>query len=300
MTRTLAPLALLSLTACFEATPHQPTLDEVSTDGDAAVDLVDRAAVLAGAVENEAGQAIDLSAPPRGFLMQIDSEDLQTEAEDEGDDSTMPDAPAAPATFRNITAAAYAMVWADAATITVLGPPAAAIAIASQGEITEIEPWLWNATNSVTGPNGSTAEVDLNVAWVGVGWLAEMRLSTDDGAYDDTLWFNGFLSLEAAVGWWDIYANDQVVGVVEWIAEGQGNAQFGIAALGGEAAGDALSYMSNDQGQDLVSYYDASAGYLHYVWFEADRSGEVALSTYNGGQPACWTVDFADGPCPVD
>ena len=38
----------------------------------------------------------------------------------------------------------------------------------------------------------------LTVAWVGVGWLSEMRITSDE--HDDQLWFNGFVSNDGANG----------------------------------------------------------------------------------------------------
>ena len=299
MTRAALIPALL-LTACqLDAGVHQPTLADVSAEADAAVDLIDRSEVLAEAVENEAGEALDLAGTGAGFrlLVQADAiEDLAAEGEaaatgDSGEDAPPPGA----GDYSHVMHAATAVLWAELAAATVVGPPAAAIAIAADGELTQIEPWLWNATNTVTGPEGQTATVDLYVAYIGVGWLAEMRLSTSDGAYDDTLWFNGFVSHYGALGWWDIYSGGAVVGVVEWATDGT-DAQFGIAALAGEAAGDVLGF-AEVGGERGVAYYDASADFEHYVYVAPDDSGEVLLSTYNGGALACWDTELRNTSC---
>lgn len=115
-------------------------------------------------------------------------------------------------------------------------------------------------------------------------------------ALDDTLWFNGFVAYGGGLGWWDIYSGGAVVGVVEWLADGQGGGQFGIAALAGSVAGDALYYLKEgDTG--YVGYYDASLAFEAHVAVEADHSGDVMLPDYNGGEPACWDTTFADVAC---
>ena len=303
--RPLSPMILSVLLAAgcdiSEEAVHQPTLSEVSAEGDAAVSLIDRAAVLADAVEDEAGEAPVLSGAAPGFYMEIDSADM-ADALDEAEVAHEGSAPPPPpgATYRNVLAAGTALVWADVATLAVVGPPSAAIAVAASGELTEVTPWLWSATNTVTGPQGESATVDLNVAWIGVGWLAEMRLSSSDGRYDDTLWFNGFLAVGGGVGWWDIYHEGEVAAVVEWIADGAGNGQAGIAALGGGVAGDALSYLHTAEGDFSVAYYDASEDFLNYAILYADNSGEVALINREDGAPGCWGADWADTDCPTE
>ncbi len=305
MTRSSSVLivALGSFTlACEPAgdSVHQPTLAEVSSTADDAVDLLERDSLLADAVEDSAGTAPVLAGAGSGFFFDIDGQAMKAGLEQSGetDDVEADDEAPPPAdSFLNVVAAARGVLWADVATALVLAPPAAAIAFAANGELTEHQPWLWSATNTVTGPEGGSVTADLNVAWVGVGWLAEMRLTSSDGKYDDTLWFNGFLGVESAVGWWDIYADGQVVGVVEWIADGQGNYQAGIAPLAGDAAGDLLLWLGTAEDEHAVSYYDASADYLNYAWVMPDDTGEVALINYNGGEPACWDENWADTDC---
>ena len=283
----------LVLAAC-EGPPHTPTLDEVSATADSAVTLVDRSSVLDGAVEGEVGDEPDLTSPHSGFRMDVNADGLEASMGASGARSTAGTAE----TYLNVTTGLLALATADAITVAVLAPPAAAIHIVLAGQIEQINDHLWSATNTIYGPSGSSITGEFNVAWVGVGWLAEMRLSSSDGLYDDTLWFNGFLSIEGAIGWWDIYEDGtDVVGVVEWVADGAGHGEFGIAALGGEAAGDVLYYLLwEDHG--YVAYYDDSAAFEHHVEVTPDYSGEVLLLDYNGSEPACWDALLADGECP--
>ncbi len=286
---------LVTLPVAFAAcmgTPHTPTLDEVSSEADAAITLVDRSSVLEGAIEGEAGQDPDLSDPHSGFRMDINADGL------EGSLGSTRGADLSAETYLNVTMGLTALASADLVTIAVVGPPAAAVHIVLAGNIEQINDHLWSATNTIHGPDGNSITGEFNVAWVGVGWLAEMRLSSSDGFYDDTLWFNGFLSIEGAIGWWDIYLDGtDVAGVVEWIADGAGHAEFGIAALTGDAAGDVLYYLLwEDHG--YVAYYDDSASFESHVEVLPDYSGEVLLLDYNGSEPACWNTDLADADCP--
>ena len=268
-----------------------PTLDIVSDDADREIELVDRSVALDGALNwdvAEVGEGIDFAAAPEGFYLKIDAEEVDAI----GEDGDVPP----PGDYDNFAAAWAAVVWADVITFTVVAPPAIAIAVASDGEITQLEPNVWYAENTVP-LNGVNVTTHFAVAWVGVGWLAEMRISSDDGTYDDTLWFNGFLAYGGGLGWWDFYdANGDLGGVVEWIADGQGNAQFGIAALTGDEAGSWLSYAFLE-GTALVEAHSGPDNEDAWVFVDADQSGEVRLPDYNGGEPACWDIDLINTPC---
>lgn len=288
-------LAILALTACLPvanepAGPHQPTLAEVSTAADAALDLVDRDAVLATASEGAPGVAPDLANAPSAFFMQIDSEEMQAALESATGRRFIP-------TYENVFAAAAAVVVADLATVAVVGPPAAAIAFAGDGLLVEVTPSLWSATNIAVGPDGSSATLTLNVAYVGVGWLAEMRVTSSDGLYDNTLWFNGFLSADGALGWWDLYSGDVVAGVIEWIVLPDGSYEAAIGSLSGDTNGDVLAYVGAATGESAVAYDDASAGFLSYVLLRPDNSGETALLDFKGGARSCWDTAWADAAC---
>ena len=286
-------LALFPLSsACIAPTSH-PTLDDVDLSVDPILDLVDRSMALDGAVENERGTEPDLANAPAAFHFQIDGSELSDTFEASGKMGVRAGAP----TYRAIVDATVAVVAADVVSLAVVGPPALAVEFASNGELTEQEPWLWSATNTTEGVFGNQTTFDLDVVWVGVGWLAEMRYS--DNTHDDELWFNGFLSVESAVGWWDIYDNDEIVGIVEWTALGNNDFQSAIAAVGAhENAGDVLLYGSNQDDEYTVRYYDASEDFESYVELEADQSGEVALLGVNMNQPQCWNTEWADVDCP--
>lgn len=289
----LIPSLPLVLAAC-EGPPHTPTLDEVSAEADSAVTLVDRSSVLGGAVEGEAGEEPDLTSPHSGFRMDVNADGLEASLGGSNSRDAQQDAE----TYANVATGLLALATADAITVAVLAPPAAAIHVVLAGDIEQINDHLWSATNTIYGPSGSSITGEFNVAWVGVGWLAEMRLSSSDGLYDDTLWFNGFLSIEGAIGWWDIYEDGvDVAGVVEWVADGAGHAEFGIAALAGDVAGDVLYYLLwEDHG--YVAYYDESTAFESHVEVTPDYSGDVLLLDYNGSMPACWDTAFADVECP--
>lgn len=292
MTRAAVSLVLFACTPVPSPQgPHQPTLAEVSPAGDAALDLVDRPSALAGATENTIGAPPDLAGAPGAFFLEIDGAELKSELDAAAARRLFP-------TYFNVLAGSTAVAVADLATLSVVGPPALAIAFAREGQLVELTPWMWSATNTAVAPDGSTATTILTVAWVDTGWLAEMRLTSSDGFYNNTLWFNGYLAEDGSLGWWDLYANDAVAGVVEWVVLEDGSYEAAIASLSGDTAGDVLAYLAVAGGDSEVSYWDAGLGYLSYVILHPDNAGEVALIDWNGNQPACWDTTWADAACP--
>lgn len=268
-----------------------PTLAEVDPSADGAVDVVDRASALVGAVEGTAGTAPDLANAPGAFYFQIDGQDIASQVDAAAGQRMFP-------TYVNVVTASLAVAAADLATVAVVAPPAAAIAFAGDGLLVEVSPWLWTAANVAVGPNGQSATLVLNVAWVGAGWLAEMRVTSSDGLYNDTLWFNGFLAADGSLGWWDLYANGAVAGVVEWVAAPDGSYEAGIASLTGDNNGDVLAYFGTADAEYAVTYWDASASFTSYVLLHPDQSGEVALLDWNYNNPGCWDTAYADVACP--
>lgn len=299
LTPVLLTLLALGLACGSGSEPLPPTLDGVSTEADAALELVDRAAALEGALDADlapVGLAPDLSSPPDGFALAFDAEEVGAL------DAEVPAGPPPPAvTYGNVRQGIALAALADAATASIVGPPAAAIAITLQGQVTQHAQNVWVATNTVSDGNRSVTG-RWAVAWVGVGWLAEMRISTSDGALQDQRWFSGFLSADHHLGWWDFYDGaGALVGVVEWVTDGEGSGEFGIAALSGDAAGDSLRYWLSPE-EALIAYVDASLGEEAYVYVGPDRAGELMAPNYNDGQAACWDGEaaeapFADVPC---
>jgi len=296
--RSLALVALALPPACAPVDPLDgvdvPLLADVSGEADAAVDLVSREDALAGALDwdlADPGDALDMAGAPAGFFLDFDGQAITDAAEDAG---VPPPAAAAP-THEHILAAWAAVVWADLITLSVVGPPAYAIAVAADGTITELDTNVWYAENTVDIADVAYT-THLTVAWVGVGWLAEMRLSSDDGALDHDLWFAGFLAYGGGLGWWDVYQDGALLGVVEWIADGAGDAEFGMAAVSGPEAGSALAYVFLDDSA-LVSAHSGPTGEDAWVYMAADRSGEVRIPDWNGGEPGCWDVRLADAAC---
>lgn len=191
---------------------------------------------------------------------------------------------------------------ADLITGLVIAPPAAAIGIAAHGAVAHPMDNVWVGVNAVSDGH-RTVTGTFTVAWIGVGWLAEMRLTSSDGQYNNTRWFNGFVSSDDKVGWWDLYDTyGTVVGVVEWVDDGSGNGEFGIASLAGDTAGELLGYGFND-GDALVTYYDASAAQDLWVHVAPDQSGDLRSPDYAWGAKSCWAAadaaePFADIACP--
>jgi hypothetical protein len=310
MSMKAGPLVLvLVLPGCFLANRgvHQPTLDEVSSEGDAALDIVDRAEVLDGATEGVGGSVLDITTMGPGFWMNVSSGSLQSILRDnapEGTEETEEtDAPAGPgaATYEHMENALEALLTADRAVYSLLGEPASALWTVSLSPLEEIEPYLWSVEASVTAPDLQTAELRFNVAWVGVGWLADLRLTTSDGRYDDTLWCNGFVSEDGQTGWWDLYDDDDITAATEWLVE-EGVLELGVAPLTWGAAnglsvdGDTLDFELSEAG-GTVAYTDNETGFVSSVTVNPDHSGQALIDDYNDELPACWDENLADAVC---
>ena len=303
-TTTLALLVTIGFAlACGKPAPTEP--DYATPDlgtakaGDAEEDVVDRATALEGALPPDQapdGEALDMSAQMAGFALTIDSKSEVGSLQDEAP-------PERSATYQNVWHGVAMAAIADAATLLVVAPPAAAIDIVGHGVVGPIGKNLWGATNTVTDSSGRSVTGLFVVAWVGVGWVCEMRLWTSDGEYDNTRWFDGFVSADRHLGWWDLYdVSGTNVGVVEWADDGLGNAEFGIAATSGDSAGNLLTYTFADTGDAYVAYHDHT-GSDYWVSVNADKSGSEQAPDFNGGAEACWaaaddaTAPYADIAC---
>ncbi len=273
-----------------------PALADLAATSDGEVDVVDRAAALSGAIDADQappGLPLDLAGAGRGALLDIDSA-----AEVGSLSSEVPRA-----TFNNVLQGVAMAGAADLITGLVIAPPAAAIGITSRGLVVPLGNNSWVATNAVSD-GIRTVSGTFVVAWVGVGWIAEMRLSSTDGAYNNTRWFNGFVSADKRIGWWDLYdVYGNVAGVVEWVDDGAGNSEFGIAATSGDNAGDVLAYAYQDDGDAYVGYHDASRLEDLWVHVAPDQSGDLRSPDYAFGAVSCWasataTEPYADAVCP--
>lgn len=281
----LTPVVVLALTACEPAGPapvEGPRLAELSTA--ARTPLIDRAALLDGARDfdqADAGDALDLGATGAGYRMELDGSAITEPAD------------GLPRSYSNYLAGVTAVVAADLTTALVIGPPAVGIGVAASGDIAPIAPNVWRATNTVD-VLGQPVTAQLTVAWVGVGWISEMRYSNAD--VQDQLWFQGFVSHDGALGWWDLFDGaSQHAGSIEWATDGT-NGELGYGAVIGENAGDWVLYASID-GTNGVTAFDASRQEQAWVVVDPDLSGVVRLPDWNAGVEACWDTDLLDTPC---
>lgn len=291
MNRILLPaVVFVALAACETAqdTVSPPVLADISAER-SALNLVDRAAALDGAVDYDlasAGVVADLSDD--GASMAFTAEGLV-------DTDGLPTERDADFAYSNIFAGAAALVFAESVRYAVIAPPHLAIAFAADGDIVQTEANVWVATNTVDLPEGPLTTT-FTVAWVGVGWLGEMRYS--DASHSNTLWFNGFISNDSNLGWWDLYADNGDAAVVEWISDGQGNGQFGIGVVSGAHEGSLISYTFAPD-VDRIDFVDGDTGDSAYVLGNSDGSGEVQLHDHNDGQVACWDANNLNISCPA-
>ena len=290
MTRILIPSVVIAVFAACEVaetTVAPPTLSDVSAER-SAVALVDRAALLEG--------ALDYDQATSGTLLDMSSDGVRMAftGEDTVDTDGVPTERDGDFAYSNIWAGASAVAFAETVRHAVVGPPQIAIAFAADGNIVQTEPNVWVATNTIELPEGPLTAT-FAVAWVGVGWLGEMRYT--NATASDVLWFNGFMGNEGHVGWWDLYGEGEAQAVVEWIGDGEGNGQFGMAAVAGDEAGSAISYWFTPEA-DRIDFIDGATGETAYVVGYPDGSGEVQLVDFNGGQAACWDSENLNTACP--
>lgn len=270
---------------------HAPVLADINPDAAGRVGLVDRDAALAEAVDHDLaslGGPLQAQSAGQGFLLDFDGEAIA----DAGAEAEVP-----PPSYSNFQAAWGATAVADMTTLAVVGPPRLAIGVAASGTIRQVEPNVWHAHNTIDYA-GRPVTTDLTVAWVGVGWLAEMRITDAATGLDGATWFNGYLAADGLVGWWDLYdGHHTLTAVVEWVADGAGNGEFGIAATSGEHSGDRLFYTFVDN-TARIDHHDASTLEDSWVFLDVDHSGEVRLPTHQNGEVGCWDTALLDVPCP--
>ena len=306
LTALLSALGLLTL-ACAgrggkAADPPDyiiPALEDLGTSDDA-LGQIDRSAALEGATAPDlasAGAQFDFATAPQGFRLAVDSDGAETIDDDVDGGDTANEAPAGPSyTYNNVVHGAAMVLVADTATSYVVGVPAAAIAVTMDGESEEIAPNVWAATNTVVYNGGSVTGLFV-VAWVEVGWIAQLRLWTSDGRLNNTLWLDGFVSADRNLGWWDMYDEaGSAVGALEWLGDSAGNGEFGIAAFQGDSAGDILGYSFLD-GDATVGFHDQSLGYDYWVNVHPDNSGALQDPQYASGAESCWDAEKMDAAC---
>ncbi len=275
-----------------------PTVAEIAASGtatDAPLNEVDRAAELAEATDAplaSTGAPLDFAAAPHGFRLDVQSAEPAPSTPASGSGS-----------YTNVVHAAAMVLSADASTAIVLSIPSAAIAVTLAGPSAQIAPNVWASTNTVTihDDTGNHSVTGLFVlAWVDVGWIAQLRITDAASGYDNTPWLNGFVSADRQVGWWDMVDRDgNAVGALEWADDGAGDGEFGIAGVSNGAVGNVLVYAAQD-GEAAVGYHDAgaAAGAQDYsVDVLADGSGSLVDPQYNAGSSACWDTSREDAAC---
>ena len=291
MFRIALPVAVLVALAACEAPADSgapPLLEDIST-ARTSLDLVDRVSALDGAVDfhlADIGVAADFTTDASRLAVTgsglVDTDGLPTER-----DATFE--------YSNVYAGAATLAWAEGVRVGVVNPPQVAIGFAVSGDVVQLEPNVWVAQNSVDLPEG-TLTTTFAVAWVGIGWLGEMRYS--DATHTDELWFNGFVSADGNLGWWDLYFDQGESAVVEWIGDGQGTGQFGIGVTAGEHVGSQLSYLFAPQ-FGRIDFLNGSTGEHAWVQGHEDGSGAVRLDEFNDGEESCWAADGVNVLCPA-
>jgi len=301
-------IALALGMACVPPPPSSsqvriPTLADLgATDLD--LSEVNRASALRGAKEAaqaSAGRPFDITTSAEGFRMEIDSNTVGAPSAAAASmrsrqTSRNQSRQATSTSYSNYLHAVGMVVAADLTTVGVLAVPAAAIAAVTQGVSTPVGTNAWMATNTVSY-NGQWVNGVLVVAWVEIGYIAQLSLTSSDGVLQNTPWLTGFISKDYKLGWWDM--KDQwgmSVGALEWTSDASGNSQFGILSNQGDSTGDVLGYAFVN-GVSSVALYDSSADELSWVEVNPDESGSLRDPLYRWGAESCWNTQRLDTAC---
>lgn len=292
MTLLVAALAL-GCTTEPEKTPHLPRFTEISSTADGYVGLIDRVEVLEDAREESTGGApVDIATANELFRVNIDSNAIQ--ALDDALDTTVDE-------YENIALATSAAGTVDLTLQNRLGSMNQALLSMDSIEPNEITEYHWSSSRSVTNDLGETVTVEFNQHWVGTGWLLDMRMTSQDGKYDDTLWFNGYYQADGTLGWWDFYRTGGILVVFEWI----GDKSTGEAQLlwpTGDDAGDAMTYAWAGSGPGMVQFLDSqpppNPDLETSVTVESDLSGQALIPDYAETDVVCWDSNLENTDCP--
>jgi|GEM_PF-2512652 len=293
MTLTLALLAL-GCTPTEPVAPHIPGFEDINFAVDGHIDLLNRVDALAGSQEESlGGSLLDLNTASNMFLVKLSSDEIQ--AMDDPLDPTEP-------TYSNVVAGGAGALSVDLTLASRLGSMNTALEAFQDAAINPNTEWAWSGTKAVTNDQGVTVTAQLNLAWVGTGWLVEMLQSTEDGTYDHDLWFNGYYQADGALGWWDFYRTGGVLVTMEYIgARGDGDAELYWPT--GENQDDTMAYTWSPAGGATVEW-DATVPppqerELTGTWVDDDQSGMAVIPGYNSSATVCWGADLKNVDCPT-
>lgn len=196
--------------------------------------------------------------------------------------------------YSNVLVGILATSEAALAGTLVTLPPLAVIAYLADGTRTQVDPFTAVYTNYVD-IDGWVAMGEMTVTFVWTGWTVEVALSTADGLFTDVQYVDGFVSLDLADGLWTVH--NVITGVVEaevgWAEDASGSeltvSNYGPWEFDGalEAAGGAAT----------ITFEDLANAVDFEVLWNADGSGQVIHSDYDGGAPSCWDALGVNTPC---
>ncbi|NOY28160.1 MAG: hypothetical protein GXP62_20030 [Oligoflexia bacterium] len=291
MTLTLALLAL-GCTQPDATPPHTPGFEDINFAVDGFVDIINRVDVLDAAQEETLGGApLDLSTATDIFSLNITSDEIQ--ALDDPLDTTDD-------VYSSLVVGVAAAGAVDLALAMRIGAMTNTLQTMQTAAINEYQAWQWSGSKSVTNDQGVTVTAQLNMAWVGTGWLVEVLQTTQDGQYDHTVWFNGYYQADGGLGWWDFYLNGGVEMTMEWLGD-RGDGQVEMYWPTGDSEDDRMWYEWGADGSLLVKWSDSqpppNAAEITMAQVDADQSGQGTLPSYNDSQTACWDANLENATC---
>lgn len=292
MTLTLALLAL-GCTEPEKTPPHVPVFEDINFAVDGYIDILNRVDTLDDALEESlGGEPIDLATASDVFMLAITSAEIQ--ALDDPLDPTEDD-------YSNLVAGTTAALSVDLAQAVRIGAMAKTLEAMETAAINDYQEWHWSGTKSVTNDEKVTVTAQLNMHWVGSGWLVEVLQTTDDGQYDQTLWFNGYYQADGGLGWWDFYRSGGVLMTMEWLGD-RGDGEVEMYWPSGDDQGDRMWYEWGADGSLLAEWSDSQPApndpETTQALVNADNSGQATIPSYNDSETVCWDSDFENTSCP--
>lgn len=257
--------------------------------------------LAAGVLLAGCGSSTDLGDPGNPPELPLE-ESLSIDLETFPEASTATAAAAAPervATNSNWTAAALGVTGINLAVITLTSVPRLTwAALAAQQPTYQDGEWHWRGSTSILGV---TYSGDLAAFTQDGEVVAEVRVSSP--AVTDFLWYDLHAPIGGNSGQWRIYDVDQpstptVIGTIDWTHPASDQWTLTFTAVGGDSAGDNLSYVV-DGSSRTVSWYDASQDVTYGIgWDALTHEGYIQAAAYNNGVKSCWDANLQDTACP--
>ncbi len=133
--------------------------------------------------------------------------------------------------------------------------------------------------------------------------LWRLEVSTDDGALNHFVWFDGEFQEDDTGGYWQFYepvtasTGDPVVRIDVSNTGGVEQLRVTVNSLTSEDSGDILTFTETDD-EGSITFLDASTLTTDEIRWYVDGTGYIDVSDYNNGERGCWDDKQKDTICP--